>query len=166
MYAMYLRKSRADVEAENLGEMETLARHEKILTELAKRKNIKITKIYKEIVSGESIQNRPEMQKLLNDVYAKKYKGILVTEIERLARGNTKDQGIIEEAMKIGNCTIITPLKDFDPNNEFDEEYLGFNLYMSRREYKTISRRMQQGIIQSVKEEITLVHYHPMDTIL
>ena len=37
-YAIYLRKSRADMEMEALGEMETLARHEKILKELAKRK--------------------------------------------------------------------------------------------------------------------------------
>ena len=34
-YAIYLRKSRADLEAEKLGEGETLARHKKILTELA-----------------------------------------------------------------------------------------------------------------------------------
>lgn len=152
MYAMYLRKSRADVEAEALGEMETLARHEKILTELAKRKGIKICEVYKEIVSGESIENRPEMQRLLKDVYARKYKGVLVVELERLARGDTKDQGTVAEAFKLSNTMIITPMKDYDPNNEFDEEYLEFGLFMSRREYKTISRRMQQGIIQSVKE--------------
>ena len=31
-YAIYLRKSREDIEAEKYGEGETLARHEKILT--------------------------------------------------------------------------------------------------------------------------------------
>ena len=39
-YAIYLRKSRADMEAEKLGEGETLARHKKILTELAARKGL------------------------------------------------------------------------------------------------------------------------------
>ncbi len=34
-YAMYLRKSRADIEAENHGQGETLLRHENILRELA-----------------------------------------------------------------------------------------------------------------------------------
>lgn len=53
IYAIYLRKSRADVEAEKLGEGETLARHKKILTELAARKGLYIGKIYQEIVSGE-----------------------------------------------------------------------------------------------------------------
>lgn len=38
MYAIHLRKSRADLEAEKLGEGETLARHRKILEELAARK--------------------------------------------------------------------------------------------------------------------------------
>lgn len=46
MYAMYLRKSRADIEAEALGEMETLARHQKILTELAKRQGLVEQKTY------------------------------------------------------------------------------------------------------------------------
>ena len=64
-YAMYLRKSRADIEAEANGEGETLARHENILLDLARKNKIKIGKIYKEIVSGETIEARPEMQKLL-----------------------------------------------------------------------------------------------------
>ena len=67
-YAIYLRKSRADIEAEAKGEGETLARHEHILLDLANKKGLKIGKIYREIVSGETIEARPEMQKLLADV--------------------------------------------------------------------------------------------------
>lgn len=64
-YAIYLRKSRADLEAEARGEGETLARHENTLIALAKSLNIKVSKIYKEIVSGETIAARPEMQTCL-----------------------------------------------------------------------------------------------------
>ena len=39
--AMYLRKSRADREAEARGEGETLARHEKILRDLASKNRLK-----------------------------------------------------------------------------------------------------------------------------
>ncbi len=39
-YCMYLRKSRADVEAEARGEGETLSRHQNMLLELAKKQNI------------------------------------------------------------------------------------------------------------------------------
>ena len=57
-YCSYLRKSRADAEAEARGEGETLARHEKMLLAVAKRDRYHISKIYREIVSGEAIAGR------------------------------------------------------------------------------------------------------------
>lgn len=152
MYAMYLRKSRADIELEALGEGETLKKHQIMLENLAAKHDIhpdQIT-IYREIVSGESIQDRPEVQKLLEDVYAKKYKGVLVVEVERLARGNTKDQGEVADAFQFSDTKIITPVKVYDPHNEFDQEYFEFGLFMSRREYKTIRRRLEAGKLQTV----------------
>lgn len=151
-HAVYLRKSRADIEAEAKGEGETLARHRRTLMELAEKKNIKIGKIYKEIVSGDSISQRPKVQQLLNDVRAGMWKGVLVVEIERLARGDTEDQGIVAKAFKISNTNIVTPMKTFNPNDEFDEEYFEFGLFMSRREYKVIKRRLQSGRVLSVLE--------------
>lgn len=151
-YYLYLRKSRADRDAEMHGAGETLLRHEKALIELANRRKLNVTKIFREIVSGESISARPEVQKLLDEVSAGIPTGVLVMEIERLARGDTKDQGTVAEAFKMGNVKIITPNKTYDPNDEFDEEYFEFGLFMSRREYKTINRRIQRGRIASVKE--------------
>nr|DAH47696.1 MAG TPA: integrase [Caudoviricetes sp.] len=151
-YAIYLRKSRKDLDLEALGEGETLARHRTALLELADKKGLKITRIYEEVVSGESIADRPQMQQLLDNVCAGDYAGVLVMEVERLARGNTKDQGEVAEAFSISNTLIVTPTKTYDPNNEFDEEYFEFGLFMSRREYKTIRRRMQRGLIESIKE--------------
>lgn len=89
---IYLRKSRADVELEKYGEGETLARHESQLLDLAKKKNLNITEIYKEIVSGETISARPVMQKLLTEVEEGVWDNVLVVEVERLARGDTVDQ--------------------------------------------------------------------------
>ncbi len=151
-YCIYLRKSRKDKEAEIHGEGETLAHHEKALLDLAKRLHLPIKQIYKEIVSGETISARPFMQKLLSEVEQGYWDGVLVMEVERLARGNTIDQGVVAEAFKYGNCKIITPLKTYDPENEYDEEYFEFGLFMSRREYKTINRRLQRGKIASVME--------------
>ena len=62
------------------------------------------------------------------------------------------DQGIVAKAFKISDTKIITPMKTYDPNDEFDEEYFEFGLFMSRREYKTINRRLQRGRISSVNE--------------
>ena len=65
-YAIYLRKSRADLEAEAHGEGDTLARHEHILMELAKSRALPIGAIYREIVSGERIANRPVISAFLS----------------------------------------------------------------------------------------------------
>lgn len=151
-YCLYLRKSRADAEAEARGEGETLARHERTLLELAKRQQLNVTEIYKEIVSGESLATRPVMQRLLSDVEQGVWAGVLVMEVERLARGDTTDQGIVAQTFKFSGTQIITPSKTYNPNNEFDEEYFEFGLFMSRREYMTINRRLQRGRIASVKE--------------
>ena len=151
-YCLYLRKSRADIEAEAHGEGETLARHERTLMDYAKKHKLNITKIYKEVVSGETITARPVMQQLLSDVEKGIWSGVLVMEVERLARGDTIDQGLVAQTFKYSCTKIITPMKIYDPNNEFDEEYFEFGLFMSRREYKTINRRLQNGRVQSVKE--------------
>ena len=151
-YCIYLRKSRKDEEAEMAGAGETLARHEKTMLELAKNKNLIISKIYREIVSGDSIVASPVMQELLEDIKAGMWSGVLVMEVERLARGDTIDQGIVADAFKYASTKIITPAKTYDPDNEFDEEYFEYGLFMSRREYKTIRRRLHDGTISSIGE--------------
>jgi len=151
-YCIYLRKSRPDIDAEKHGEGETLARHQSMLMELAKKCKLDVVKVYKEIVSGDSISARPQMQALLSDIGQGKYEGVLVAEVERLARGNTIDQGIVAQAFKESGTKIVTPVKTYDPNNEIDEEFFEFSLFMSRREYKTIRRRLEAGRLSAVKE--------------
>lgn len=151
-YCIYLRKSRRDIEAEQQGAGETLSRHRTALTELALRRGFSIGHIYQEIVSGDTISDRPFMQQLLADVQAGRWEGVLVMEVERLARGDTIDQGIVAQTFKYSGTRIVTPARDYDPNDEADEEYFEFGLFMSRREYKTTRRRLQAGRLASVRE--------------
>lgn len=144
-YCIYLRKSRADAEAEARGEGESLARHQAALVSLAERMGLPVSKIYREIVSGETIAARPVMQRLLSEVEDVLWNGVLVMEIERLARGDTIDQGVIARAFSLSHTKIVTPAKTYDPDDEFDEEYFEFGLFMSRREYRAINRRLQRG---------------------
>lgn len=148
----YLRKSHEDKDLEAIGEMETLARHHKILSNVAIRHNLNIVHTYKEIVSGDSIEERPEMIKLIKELYEGKYTHVLVMEISRLARGNTKDQGIVLEALEVSGTKIVTPSRIFDPTDEGDLDSLEMGLYLSRKELKAISKRMHSGIQQSVLE--------------
>ena len=165
--AIYLRKSRADVEAEKLGEGETLARHKKILTELAVRKELYIGEIYQEIISGaERIEDRPEIKRLIEDCYAGKWAGILVVEVSRLSRGSQGDAQVILDCLNYANrnngVLVITPTKTYDvAHNHDDSEYLEFELFMSRREYKMIKRRMDRGREQAVVEGNYMGAYRP-----
>lgn len=153
-YAAYLRKSRVDLEAEARGEEDTYKRHMGILIDLSKRYGITISKIYKEkpATSGERISERPKMIELLEDVENEMWTGILVVEVERLARGDTMDQGVVANAFKYSNTLIITPMRVYDPSRPEDEEYFEFGLFMSRREFKTITRRMQGGRVDAVRQ--------------
>ncbi len=165
-YAIYLRKSRADVEAEKLGEGETLARHKKILTELAAKKGLYVEEIYQEIVSGETIAARPEIQKLINECYAGKYRGIIIIDVDRLSRGNQGDMQTIMDCLKFSNnrdgLLVVTPTKTYDvAHNPDDEEYMEFVLFMSRREYKTIQKRLDRGRKQAVVEGNFMGAYRP-----
>lgn len=166
VYAIYLRKSRADLEAEKLGEGETLARHRKILEELAARQGFYIGEIYEELESGDTIAGRPKMQKLIEDCYNGKYKGILVVEVTRLSRGNQGDAQTILDCLKYSNMNngilVITPTKTYDvAHSQEDEEYMEFELFMSRREYKMIRKRMERGRRQAVVEGNYMGTYRP-----
>ncbi len=151
-YCIYLRKSRADDSVENQTTEDVLRRHENALLELGRKMNLNITKIYREVVSGDTIASRPVVQEMLSAVESGCWDGVLVMEVERLARGDTIDQGIISQTFKYSDTKIITPVKTYNPNNEFDEEYFEFGLFMSRREYKIINRRLQRGRMASVNE--------------
>lgn len=150
---MYLRKSRADEELEKtLGEGETLSKHRKALLKFAKEKKLNIVEIKEEVVSGDSLFFRPKMLELLKEIETRMYTGVLVMDIDRLGRGAMKDQGIILEAFKESNTKILTPFKTYDLNDEIDEEMTEFKTFFSRRELKTINRRMQGGRVRSVED--------------
>ena len=149
--AIYLRKSREEIDETR---EETLKRHENILIDYCSRNELNIVKKYKEIVSGESIEKRPQMQMLLDDVKNNLYDGVVVVELERLSRGNQIDQAEILEIFKKSKTKIYTLNKIYDlsSENEFDEEFFEFGLFMSRREYKIIKRCLIRGKKQAQKE--------------
>ena len=159
--AIYLRKSRFDDESETLEKV--LERHEKLLVDYCKRNHLIVVKTYKEVVSGENIENRPQVQKLLEDVSEGLYDGVVVVEIERLSRGNPVDQVEILDTFKDAKSKIYTLQKvyDFSTDNDIDEDYFEFGLFMSRREYKIIKRRLMRGKKQAQKEGFFTGPYAP-----
>lgn len=148
-YAIYLRKSRADIDAEARGEGETLAKHRKALNEYARQRGLLVVREYAEIVSGDSISARPQMQALLEDVKRGMYAGVIVNDVDRLGRGDSIDQEIIKLTFAASHTLIITPYSDIDPTSIQDGDMLDFRMFFARTEYKMITRRMQQGRTRS-----------------
>lgn len=149
-YLGYLRKSRTDLFLEKTKQVDTLKEHKKFILNRIKQLGISIDTWYEEVVSGDTINDRPEIKKLLKVVESGQIDGVLVVDIDRLARGDTTDQGIISRTFKYTNTKIITLAKIYDPNNEEDEDFFEFNLFMARKEYKAINKRQQRGRISSV----------------
>lgn len=139
--AIYLRKSRAKEQEET---DETLNKHNEILVSFAKQHGLRYV-IYKEVASGDSIDSRPEMTRLLEDVENDLFDAVLVVDFDRLGRGNEEDSGKIKRIFRSSGTLIITPNKVYNLENEDDETFLEFLSFMSRQEYKMIKRRMMRG---------------------
>lgn len=155
--ALYVRKSRADIEAERKAKergeyYDTLQRHRNQLLRLAKKRGYVIVEIYEEVVSGDTIEARPEMQRLLKDVQDFKFDAIMVVEYDRLGRGDKQDQGKIEEILADTDTIIITPDDIIDLNTEEGQFKADTKGFISRMEYRVIKKRLSEGKKRSVSE--------------
>lgn len=145
--AVYLRKSRAE---DGQDTDSILQHHRETLTEYAARAGIHIIEIYPEVASGESLYARPQMLRLLEDVEAGKYQCVLCMDMDRLSRGSMRDQGIILDTFKDSGTLIVTPDKIYDLSVETDEQYAELKTFISRQEYKAITKRLRRGLMRSV----------------
>lgn len=121
----YLRKSRTD--DPNLTVEEVLEKHEAKLDEWAE-KNIggkvpQENKFY-EVVSGETIKERPEFQKVLKMIESPRYKAIKCYDVSRLSRGDLEDAGRLIKLLRYTNTFVITvdPQRVYDLRDEDDRE--------------------------------------------
>lgn len=119
----YSRKSRADDPL--LTVEEVLEKHEKILNDWSERnlgEVIPACNSFQEIVSGETIEARPDFQKILRLIESPKYKAILVVDTQRLSRGDLEDAGRLIKLLRYTNTFVITPDMAFDLSEEYDRE--------------------------------------------
>lgn len=154
---IYLRKSRKDLDEEKRASEEgrgydTLERHRKQLLELARKDRHNIIDIFEEVVSGEFIIERPQMQQLLREVETGVADAVLVMDIDRLGRGDMVDQGTIYRIFRYSETLIITPTEVIDPREENQELNFSIKSLIAREELKTIVKRMQTGRRASAKE--------------
>lgn len=151
-YLMYLRKSRMDLDFENVSVRETLDRHRRILDSFCKERRLNVVEVLEEVVSGESLYSRPKMLRLLELVNTGMYAGVVCLDVERLSRGSSLESGYIMQILQTNNCKIVTPGKTYDLQNESDEQFTDMKFMFSRYELKTITKRLVRGRNQSASE--------------
>ncbi len=152
-FCAYLRKSRDDEARERFEGVDVLAHHRRALEALASSLGIEIERWYCDgIVSGDSIAERPEMRAMLADVMGGMWAGCFTMEVERLSRGDAADQAAVGNAFRWTGTWILTPFKLYDPGSDADMEYFEFGLFQSRREYRSINKRLIWGRNASVSE--------------
>ena len=123
-YLIYLRKSRQDNPNETVEEV--LAKHETMLQEYAVREfghKIPEENIYREVVSGESIEAREEIKKVLARMEDPDIKGVIVVEPSRLSRGDLLDCGRLINDLRYTKTLVVTPYMTYDIENKMERKF-------------------------------------------
>jgi site-specific DNA recombinase len=81
-FAIYVRKSQED----DSRQVQSIESQIEVLTDCAKKFNLKIVKIYEDHASAYKPNNRTEFTQLVQDIYEQKIDGILCWKADRLAR--------------------------------------------------------------------------------
>lgn len=150
---VYLRKSRTDDPTLDVAEI--LARHETILDEWAeKHLGTKVPEVnkHREIVSGETIDSRPEILSILSKIESPKIKAILIVEVQRLGRPDLEDIGRLSKLFRYTNTFVITPMKTFDLRNEYDREAFERELMRGNEYLEYTKKIMRRGRELSVQQ--------------
>lgn len=150
---VYLRKSRTDDPL--LTVEEVLARHETILDEWAERNlggKVPEENKFREIVSGETIEDRPEVQKVLRLIESPKIKAILIVEVQRLSRGDLEDAGRLIKLLRYTNTLVFTPPKTYDLRDEYDRDSFERELKRGNEFLEYQKKIMNRGRLLSVSQ--------------
>lgn len=152
---VYLRKSRTDDPA--LSVSEVLAKHEQMLDQwvaaniAAPGGRIPEENRYREVVSGETIDSRPQVQALLRRIESPRVKAVLIVEPQRLSRGDLEDIGRMVKLLRYSNTIVITLQYTYDLNDERDRDTFERELKRGNEFLEYQKRIMGNGRILSVQ---------------
>jgi len=148
---VYIRRSREDIEAEARGE-DTLSRQRELMQkDVLPRYGIFDYDLYEEVVSGDSIEARPEFKKVIDALRRGEYQAIATKDLSRLGRGKYSDMGVVYDLIQDHNIHIITTTGVLDPRNQMDLRMLRFSLFFNREEYEQTVWRLTQGKYDAAK---------------
>lgn len=149
----YLRKSQSDDPLLTVDEV--LQKHETILDEWSMKhfgEKVPEKNKFREVVSGETIKERPEFNKLLRLIESPKYKAVKVVEPQRLTRGDLEDIGRLMKLLKHTNTYVITPERMYDLRDEYDWNALESELKRGNDYLRYTKKILERGRLISVSQ--------------
>ena len=152
-FLVYLRKSRSDDPL--LSVEEVLEKHEAIIDEWCEKNlggRVPEENKYREVVSGETIADRPEVQIVLKRMESPKIKGVIIVEVQRLSRGDLEDAGRIIKLFRFTNTLAVTPPKTYDLRDEYDRDAFERELKRGNEFLEYQKKIMNRGRLLSVSQ--------------
>lgn len=149
----YLRKSRSDDPL--LTVEEVLSKHEAMLDEWAEKHIGAVVpeeNKYREVVSGETIAERPEINRVLRLIESPRYKAVAVVEPQRLTRGDLEDIGRLMKLLKHTNTLVITPQRIYDLRDEYDWDAFERELKRGNDYLEYTKKILNRGRLLSVSQ--------------
>ena len=150
---VYLRKSRSDDPLMDVEEV--LANHEKLLDDWAENNLggiIPEENKYREVVSGETLKDRPEILKLLRKIENPKIKAVAVVEPQRLTRGDLEDIGRMMKLLKHTHTLVATPQRIYDLTDDYDFDAFERELKRGNDYLEYTKKILKRGRLLSVSQ--------------
>lgn len=164
IWLMYLRKSRQDDPNETIEEV--LTKHEAQIQEYAQRElgcTIPEENIYREVVSGESIEEREEIRKVLARIEDPLVLGVLVVDPQRLSRGDLEDCGRLINDLRYSKTMVAATRSGmvYNLENKMERKFFQDELLRGRDYLEYTKEILFAGRVAAVKRGCYIGNYAP-----
>jgi len=138
---IYLRKSR-----DNGDGVESLDNHKRALLEICRRNNWNDVKIWEEIGTSQSIEDRPQFKEMLEEIRKGEADLVLAMDIDRLSRGSLGEWQTIKDVFKKSATFFMNAMGTVYDYNNIDSTFTSDLLsVLANYEYQQIRKRLARG---------------------
>lgn len=143
---VYLRKSRSD--SPEMSVEDVLKKHEEMIQDYANThfgSPIPEKNIYREVVSGETIDSRPQVKIVLQKIESPQIKAVLIVEPQRLSRGDLEDCGRLINLLRYTNTMVLTLTHSFNLQEEYERKFFEMEITRGNDYLEYTKRILRRG---------------------
>ncbi len=132
------------------------------LSELADRQGW-TSELRQEIKSGESLDNRPVMRRILKEIAEGRIIAIICQDFTRLSRDEDGIDGrIIRQVCRDNDCLIVTPDKTYDFSLDVDDDLADIEFFIGKIQKRQNIRALARGMMEKARQGKMLPTILPM----